>query len=173
MWNIPFENVSNPTGRNEAAVWGWTATAGCWWSTEDWTGGGEEEGSRGREGGKRHTLEKVLFNSIVILTVKQFLLVLDQFLKLGHGISPSQLLGNMLRSRNVVTAFQRLLRCQFTSSAGCRNCHWNLFVTKYVKLLNLKFRAIITDIVLSFLNPLRLQYVILRTQFQSRCDYDT
>ena len=30
-----------------------------------------------------------------------------------------------------------------------------------------------TGMNLTLLNPLRLQYVILRTQFQSRCDYDT
>ena len=55
----------------------------------------------------------MLLDSFAILTVKQFLLTLYQFLKLGHDVSISQPEVFQLRSRNAVTKFQKSIQNEY------------------------------------------------------------
>ena len=50
-----------------------------------------------------HTLEKELLDPIVMLTVKQFLLTLDRFFKLGRKLATFRLLAEQLNCHELVS----------------------------------------------------------------------
>ena len=54
---------------------------------------------------------------------------------------------------------------------GVSSIQFHFGVLDFIKLCKAPYCIFINQV--ADFNPLRLQYVILRTQFQSRCDYDT